>query len=115
MKKYLLLLAMPLILMSCYSNNKGKDNAGAEEHTIIAEHVKVLVLDVKGMTCTGCEQSVQEAVGAVAGVTEVKANHMDSIATVSFDPGQASVEQISEAIANTGYTVTGFHFQEEEK
>jgi len=72
------------------------------------------VLNVEGMTCTGCEESIQKSVNALPGIVEVTASHTDSLTTVAFDPGLASVEQIQEAITKVGYIVTGFHFEEEQ-
>ncbi|HRY98492.1 MAG TPA: cation transporter [Bacteroidales bacterium] len=112
--KNLLPLFLILFLAAC-SNTSSQKDQGGDDHTIIAEHVKTLVLDVQGMTCNGCENTVQESVSSLAGITEVKASHTDSVAIVSFDPGQTSVEDIQEAITKVGYEVTGFHFQDEGK
>jgi copper chaperone CopZ len=109
--KHIAPFALLIFLFACGNTAQKKDQSG-EDHTIIAEHVKTLVIDVQGMTCNGCENTVQESIGSLAGVTEVKASHTDSLAIVSFDPGQTSVEDIQNAITKVGYEVTGFHFKE---
>lgn len=59
------------------------------------------------MTCTGCENTVTEAVTKIAGVTEIKASHLDSTAIVSFDPSKTTLAAIGEAINEAGYEFKG--------
>lgn len=119
MRLALLIIVLPLFITSCgNSSQQTKDEANDTQDTenvVVAENLKTLILDVHGMTCTGCEEAVQGGVSALAGVTDVKASHTDSLAIVSFDPGQTSVEEIQNAIAGVGYTVAGFKFKEEEQ
>lgn len=60
---------------------------------------------VEGMTCAGCEQHVEKAVGALAGVGRVRASYSQGNATVAFDKKRTSPEQIIQAIGSTGYRV----------
>jgi copper chaperone CopZ len=117
MKKLFLFLMLPFIMLACQSNptqNQDESTALTEEEAALPENLSTLVLDVHGMTCNGCEQSVVKSLTALPGVYLAEASHVDSLATVQFDPGQASVEEIQNAINQTGYEVVGFHFQEEE-
>jgi copper chaperone CopZ len=117
MKKQTLFFLLPLFMLACQSNpSQNQDDSAVltEEEAVLPENLSVLVLDVHGMTCNGCEQSVQKSLLALPGVYLAEASHIDSMATVQFDPGQASVEAIQNAINQTGYEVVGFHFQEEE-
>lgn len=117
MKKQTLLFLLPLFIMACQTNptqNQDESAGLTEAEAAIPENLSILVLDVHGMTCGGCEQSVQKSLLALPGVYLAEASHVDSLATVQFDPGQASVEAIQNAINQTGYEVVGFHFQEEE-
>ena len=45
-----------------------------------------LTVPVTGMTCGGCENAVQRALGQMAGVTQVTASHRDATVRVTFDP-----------------------------
>lgn len=63
---------------------------------------------VEGMTCGGCEKHVSDAVYGVAGVIELIASYAEKNTIVIFDSEQTTAERISEAIATTGYTVTGY-------
>ncbi|MEQ8878424.1 MAG: mercuric transport protein MerTP [Cyclobacteriaceae bacterium] len=60
---------------------------------------------VEGMTCSGCEAHVTNAVGILEGVREVKASYDDGSALVQYDPEQINESEIVAAINNTGYKV----------
>ena len=60
-------------------------------------------LDVSGMSCTGCESTVEAAVSELAGVQSVDADHEAGTVTVESDVDEEAVE---EAIRDTGYEVT---------
>ncbi len=63
----------------------------------------MITLKVSGMHCTSCETILKEDVGAVAGVTNVKADHKKGV--VSFDGPQAAIAQVKAAIEKDGYSV----------
>jgi len=58
---------------------------------------------VKGMHCEGCEGAICDKVGKVAGVSAVKASHVDEKVDVTA-PEERRVEIIA-AIKKLGYTV----------
>lgn len=60
---------------------------------------------VEGMTCTGCEKSVQRAVGGIAGVETASADHAAGRVTVRFDGDIVSEDDIADRIREAGYTV----------
>lgn len=62
-------------------------------------------LAVKGMTCSGCESHVTNAVGELEGIGEVQASYKDGNAIVKYDPVKVDKDQIIEAIHKTGYKV----------
>jgi copper chaperone CopZ len=63
------------------------------------------VLDVTGMDCTGCEDSITKALKRLQGVASCSASHTDAQVEVIFDSGLVGLEQISQAIADAGYEV----------
>lgn len=68
-------------------------------------------LSIKGMTCTGCESSVNHALESKKGVVEAKANYEEGVAMVSYDPFLVSPEILKKAIEEeVGYTVTNIEF-----
>jgi len=62
-----------------------------------------LVIPVTGMTCTACQARVQRNLARTPGVADATVNLMLNNATVSFDPGAVSAEQLVEAIRDSGY------------
>jgi mercuric ion transport protein len=60
---------------------------------------------VKGMTCSGCEPTVNHKAQQVNGVFQSKTSFDDSKAVIIFDPGKTSVEEILSSLKETGYQV----------
>jgi mercuric ion transport protein len=60
---------------------------------------------INGMTCTGCENTITKGVKSIAGVKEVKASYIDSLAIVTFDSTSVSTALISQKINDLGYNV----------
>jgi copper chaperone CopZ len=63
------------------------------------------VLDVQGMDCTGCEESISKALKRLQGVASCSASHTDAKVEVIFDPSQVGLDAISQAISDAGYEV----------
>lgn len=64
------------------------------------------LLNVDGMTCNNCAQSVHTVVSQLAGVETLSVNLEEKLATVTFDDAQVSVEQIAETIEDAGFDAT---------
>lgn len=67
--------------------------------------MKNVTLNVKGMSCGHCVKAVEESVGQLIGVSEVKVNLEEGKVDVTFDEQQATVDQIKETIDDQGYDV----------
>lgn len=65
------------------------------------------ILQVDGMSCTGCERNVQFALSALPGVKRVKADHRAKTVEVDLDPAQTTEDEIRRAVEDIGYTVVG--------
>jgi copper chaperone len=59
-------------------------------------------LAVSGMACGGCEQTVENALADVEGVTSVEADHEGDAVELVTDDGVAD-DEIRAAIADAGY------------
>lgn len=64
-----------------------------------------IVLQVSGMKCGGCENTVKTAVQACPGVTDVKPSHKTSTVEIDYDPSQADLDAIRNTIKAKGFTV----------
>src|SRR5690349_2395596 len=60
-------------------------------------------LDIEGMTCASCVGRVQKALSRVDGVAEASVNLATETATVSYDPGLITLDQLTAAVAKAGY------------
>lgn len=64
-----------------------------------------LELRVNGMTCTGCEQRIQRALGQVDGVVRSVADHRAARVKIVFDPARISPQAAQARIEQAGYEV----------
>ena len=60
-------------------------------------------LAVKGMTCTGCEERIQGAVGEVEGVEAVDADHQEGTVSVTLERENTATDEVRAAIDGLGY------------
>jgi copper chaperone CopZ len=62
-------------------------------------------LQVKGMTCDGCERAIEHALAKVEGVRAVKADHAKGLVTVE---GEAvELDALRAAVEDAGYDWVG--------
>ncbi len=65
---------------------------------------ELICLDIKGMTCTGCEEAITKALGATDGVIKVMAvDYKEGAGVVAIDPDKVQQEKVLEAINGLGY------------
>lgn len=57
------------------------------------------------MKCGGCEANVMSKLQAIDGVLSVNASSKDKQVNVEFDTGKTSLDAITEAITEAGFTV----------
>lgn len=65
-----------------------------------------LVLQVRGMTCTGCESRIQKVLGRLDGIADTTADHRSGEVRVLLDLEQSSAQDIAASITNAGYEIT---------
>jgi len=63
-----------------------------------------LTLAIKGMTCTGCEQTITEALKSDKGVIKVVSiDYKTGKAVVCYDPAKVEQGKLAALVTNTGY------------
>lgn len=67
--------------------------------------MKKTILNVKGMKCGGCENTIEEAVKACAGVLSVKAQHQEGIVEIEYEEASADLAAIERVIVEKGFVV----------
>ena len=65
------------------------------------------VLNVDGMTCQHCVQTVNETVGKMAGVEKVVVDLDQNKVKVDYDDSKSKLDDISARIVEAGFQVTG--------
>jgi len=99
--------------VSCSSSGSKSANGekgGTETSSDVSypeENLKLVHLDVKGMTCEGCENTIVKSIRNLDGIQEASASHTAKETMVKFDSTKTSLEDISKAIADAGYSVGG--------
>ena len=68
--------------------------------------MKEIKLQVRGMSCSGCEQRIQKVLARVEGVVRSAADHQAGEVRVMFDPNRTSEQVVLSSIEQAGYEVT---------
>jgi mercuric ion transport protein len=61
---------------------------------------------IEGMTCSGCERTVQKMIGSLKGVEEAKASVESKSVQVKYDPAQVNEDEFRKAVEKVGYKLT---------
>ena len=79
-----------------------------ENTTVVTDQSKIQTAEFKinGMTCSGCEEHVNQEVNKLTGIIQTTVSHETGNAIIEFDQAQTEIEEIEEAIEKTGYSVT---------
>ena len=102
LRKILIALLMILnvaFLASCSSaDSKSENIITVKESDIVRERISV-----DGMTCVGCEVTLEENISKIEGVVSVRASHTDKEAIIEFDSTKTDINTITKTIKNSGY------------
>ncbi|MFN8241373.1 MAG: cation transporter [Bacteroidales bacterium] len=96
--------AIIAVIISC--NSGGKKAVVSES----SDKIQTVEVSIAGMTCTGCEQTIQAGVSKIDGVKSIKATFTDGRAVVEYDAMKADTAAIRTAITGAGYRVNSFSF-----
>lgn len=102
MKKFTFLLFGLLIIISCNregSSTKNNSNSNTEAQMTAN---KTAEIQVTGMTCEGCENTVATALTKLDGVVSAKASYKDSVAVVTYDSTKVNRAKLTQAINDLG-------------
>lgn len=81
----------------------GKSTTGPVAVNPTADQPKEVVFEVKGMTCSGCEQAITERLSGINGVVSVKADRHKERTWVTYQDHVASPDQLEKEINELGY------------
>ncbi len=80
----------------CKDTEKSGDAEGTAQHADV-------VLNIRGMTCVGCEGKVKDTLSAVEGVSDVKVSHKDGKAQLHVEEGKVDKAALIEALKQVGF------------
>src|SRR6266446_948017 len=66
------------------------------------------VLTLEGMTCATCAMRIEKGLKKVPGVMDTSVNLASELATVTYNPAQANVEQMVQKVEAVGYKATPY-------
>ncbi|GAC1599073.1 MAG: hypothetical protein NVS3B8_11630 [Chitinophagaceae bacterium] len=69
-------------------------------------NIQQVKLNIKGMTCEACTETINLALSKVPGILEYKTDYKTGSSTVKFDNSKTSENAIAGAVNETGYKVT---------
>ena len=110
-KKFLGIVTVFAILMLAFPSYSGiffPDKSNAANVIVVKENDIVdAELSIEGMTCTGCEHSVNYALNDSEGVIDASSSYQSGTASVKFDQSKVSVNELANAVEEAiGYKVT---------
>ena len=85
----------------------GAIEAGTESAPGQLQGLQDVALNIGGMSCAACAQTIEKALKKTNGVSKANVNLATEKATITFDASVINLEQISAAIEDTGYQVLG--------
>jgi Cu+-exporting ATPase len=62
-----------------------------------------IILPIEGMSCASCAATVQQALGAAAGVANASVNYATAKAAVDYDDARTGVGQLVQTVRDAGY------------
>ena len=75
----------------------------------MSSHTKA-TLTIDDMACSGCAETVQDALIAIYSVEEAHVDHERNTASIIYDSNAVSSEDFKTAIDETGYTFKDISF-----
>ncbi|MDA5111073.1 copper chaperone CopZ [Brevibacillus agri] len=67
--------------------------------------MSTVTLNVQGMSCNHCVNSIEGALNKLEGVQSAKVSLADNQVTVTFDESAVSLDKVKETIEDQGYDV----------
>ncbi|HAF27547.1 MAG TPA: hypothetical protein DCG75_00725 [Bacteroidales bacterium] len=108
MKIKILLFSIILFAFACQNAPK-QETEQVQESTeeIVLTNAQKIEISIEGMTCTGCENAIQNKISKFEGVYSVKADHEKGIAILELDSTKIDILEVKSAINELGYKAIG--------
>lgn len=81
-------------------------NAMSNEIVSVDEsNTQIIKLNIEGMVCTGCEETINHSVKKIEGVVQVNTSHKEGTSIIKFDSTKTNSIEIKDAIQSKGYVI----------
>lgn len=78
------------------------------------EHLSgAIVLEIRGMTCSKCEDAIKAAALKCIGVKDAKVSHKEGKATIKANFFKVDVNELRDVVEGTGFSVSTMYFNTE--
>ena len=94
---FLFLTSFSLLFVSCDAKKTNEEVIIVKASDLVKETV-----DVKGMTCVGCETRFEKAILEMKGVVKFKASSQDNTASLEFDKSKTDLKTVQKALDKLG-------------
>ncbi len=101
------LLAIAMLSFPSYSHFFYPSTNQSSMVNVTDSSIRLLEVDIKGMTCAGCEEHVKHAASQLEGILQADASFETGTASIRYDQSLVSKDEIVVAVNETGYQVIG--------
>ena len=89
------------MLLAC--NTQTQKSEAKENEEKLADNF--IVLSIEGMTCEGCENTIESNLQTLNGIVSVEASHADANAKVGIKGTEIDSAIVAQTISEAGYTL----------
>jgi mercuric ion transport protein len=106
-KFFLGIVTIFVIIMTAFPYYSSVFYPKSEKEIIVVDkaNIQTINLEIKGMTCTSCEEHINHSVNQLIGIVNIKSSYENGNAEIEFDNSKTTIEEIEKAVNSTGYSV----------
>lgn len=105
-QKYIIAFLLSFVFLSSVACSEATNETTTKKRPT-ESNIVMKTIDVKGMTCEGCEGAIVGYVTKLDGVVSSKASHVKESVIVKYDEAKIDIESIMKTISTSGYKVDG--------
>ena len=68
--------------------------------------MQTTILNINGMTCMGCVNSIKNVMGKISGVSNADVSLENKQVKIQYDPEETNINQFKEAIEGAGFEIS---------
>ena len=106
-KYYVWLVAVFVIAMTLvsYYPQLFHKTTNSDIVSVDKSNTQIIKLNIEGMVCNGCEETINHSVKKIEGVLQVNTSHKEGRSIIEFDSTKTNSESIKEVILSKGYVI----------